>query len=357
MSELGEFETDLPASPRQMAGSLQREFGDDAQREGDSVSSGREVPERDPALRRSQQSLCEIDPISRIVAAPGNAVGEFLVKDPRPAAVAGHPQTVGGFLAHRAGKRVRAAPLALRRRDQISNPGGRCAEISRYEFILSRPGGGLDLAPAEPGGSSPVRGVTSGRSWRERLRRGPALRPLSERPGGIGIEPGGRHRVTWLREISAQHVTHDCGARRPPVRLLDGLITLRLTFNAGVAFGVGTSYTVFITLLVCGVIVYIIRTASRLRSLAWTIAIGLLLGGATGNFSDRLFRSPGPLRGRVVDWINLPHCPWTFNIADSSITCATVLMAILAVRGLRTDGTVAPRPSGPPVPEHSDLPC
>jgi signal peptidase II len=143
---------------------------------------------------------------------------------------------------------------------------------------------------------------------------------------------------------------------RPPVRLLDGLITLRLTFNAGVAFGVGTSYTVFITLLVCGVIVYIIRTARRLRSLAWTIAIGLLLGGATGNFSDRLFRSPGPLRGRVVDWINLPHFPWTFNIADSSITCATVLMAILAVRGLRIDATLAPRLPVTPLPEHGDRP-
>jgi len=131
----------------------------------------------------------------------------------------------------------------------------------------------------------------------------------------------------------------------PPVRLLDGLITLKLTFNAGVAFGVGTSYTVFITLLVCGVIVCIIRTARRLRSLAWTIALGLVLGGATGNFADRLFRSPGPLRGRVVDWINLPHFPWTFNIADSSITCAAVLMAILAVRGLRIDGTLAAHPS------------
>ena len=57
MSELGEFETDLPASPRQMAASLQRELGDDAQREGDSVGSCGEVPERDPALCRSQQSL------------------------------------------------------------------------------------------------------------------------------------------------------------------------------------------------------------------------------------------------------------------------------------------------------------
>ena len=124
----------------------------------------------------------------------------------------------------------------------------------------------------------------------------------------------------------------------PPVRLLDGLITLDLTFNAGAAFGVGTSYTAVIALIVCGVIVYIIRTARRLRSVAWTIALGLLLGGAMGNLGDRLFRAPGPLRGRVVDWINLPHFPWTFNLADASISCAAVLVAVLALRGVRIDG-------------------
>ena len=125
----------------------------------------------------------------------------------------------------------------------------------------------------------------------------------------------------------------------PPVRLLHGLITLDLTFNAGAAFGVGASYTAVIALIVCGVIVYIIRTARRLRSLAWTIALGLLLGGATGNLGDRLFRAPGPLRGEVVDWINLPHFPWTFNLADASITCAAALIAVLALRGVRIDGT------------------
>jgi signal peptidase II len=125
----------------------------------------------------------------------------------------------------------------------------------------------------------------------------------------------------------------------PPVRLLGGLITLDLTFNAGAAFGVGTSYTAVIALIVCGVIVYIIRTARRLRSWAWTIALGLLLGGAMGNLGDRLFRAPGLFRGRVVDWINLPHFPWTFNLADASITCAAVLIAILALRGTRIDGT------------------
>jgi signal peptidase II len=125
----------------------------------------------------------------------------------------------------------------------------------------------------------------------------------------------------------------------PPVRLLHGLLTLDLTLNAGAAFGVGTSYTAIIALIVCGVIAYIIRTARRLRSLAWTIALGLLLGGAIGNLGDRLFRAPGLLRGRVVDWINLPHFPWTFNLADASITCAAVLIVVLALRGTRIDGT------------------
>ncbi|MFI5082957.1 MAG: signal peptidase II, partial [Streptosporangiales bacterium] len=73
----------------------------------------------------------------------------------------------------------------------------------------------------------------------------------------------------------------------PPVGLLHGVMTVDLTFNAGAAFGVGTSYTAVIALIVCGVIAYIIRTARRLRSLAWTIALGLLLGGAMGNLGDR----------------------------------------------------------------------
>jgi signal peptidase II len=124
----------------------------------------------------------------------------------------------------------------------------------------------------------------------------------------------------------------------PPVRLLDGLITLRLTFNAGAAFSFGTSYTVVIALVALGTAFLIIRTARRLRSAGWAVALGLLLGGTLGNLTDRLFRAPGPLRGRVVDWINLPHFPWTFNIADSAITCAAVLIVVLALRNIRLDG-------------------
>jgi signal peptidase II len=133
----------------------------------------------------------------------------------------------------------------------------------------------------------------------------------------------------------------------PPVRLLDGLITLRLTFNAGAAFGLGTSYTVVIALIACGVIVFMIRTARRLRSMAWAVALGLLLGGASGNLSDRLFRAPGPLRGKVVDWILLPHFPWIFNLADSAIVCGAVVVALLSFLDLRIDGTRGARRDSP----------
>ena len=138
-------------------------------------------------------------------------------------------------------------------------------------------------------------------------------------------------------------------AGHPTLRLLNGLITAHLTFNAGAAFGVGTSYTAIIGLFGCGVIFSIIALASRLRSRAWTIALGVLLGGAAANLGDRLFRAPGLFRGRVVDWINLPHVPWTFNPADASITCAAAMIAVLAVRGVRIDGTSAPAPA------HRDL--
>ena len=122
-----------------------------------------------------------------------------------------------------------------------------------------------------------------------------------------------------------------------PIRLLGGLLTLRLLRNSGAAFSIGTSVTVVFTLIALGVIVAILRTARRLRSIPWAITLGLLLGGATGNLGDRLFRSPGFLRGDVVDWIELPHWP-VFNVADSSIVCGGVLAVLLAARAVSLDG-------------------
>ena len=125
---------------------------------------------------------------------------------------------------------------------------------------------------------------------------------------------------------------------RAPIRLLGGLLTLRVLRNSGAAFSIGTSMTAVFTLIAIVVIVSILRTARRLRSLAWAVTLGLLLGGATGNLGDRLFRSPGLLRGHVVDWIELPHWP-VFNVADSAIVCGGILAVLIAARGIRLDGT------------------
>jgi signal peptidase II len=125
---------------------------------------------------------------------------------------------------------------------------------------------------------------------------------------------------------------------RAPVRLLGGFLTLRVSRNPGAAFSIGPSMTVVFTAIAVGVVVFILRTSRRIHALAWAVTLGLLLGGATGNLTDRLLRYPGPLRGYVVDWIQVPHWP-VFNLADSSIVCGGVLAVFLAARGVRIDGS------------------
>jgi signal peptidase II len=142
-------------------------------------------------------------------------------------------------------------------------------------------------------------------------------------------------------------------ARMPghaPIRLLGGLLTITLTRNGGAAFSIGTSMTIVFTAIALGVIIYILRAARNLRSIGWAIALGLLLGGATGNLIDRIFRAPGVFQGHVVDWIELPHWP-VFNLADSAIVCAGVLVVLLALRGIRLDGTKTPAQAGSPQPD------
>ncbi|WP_243711128.1 signal peptidase II [Actinomadura sp. KC216] len=140
-----------------------------------------------------------------------------------------------------------------------------------------------------------------------------------------------------------------------PIRLLGGLLTLRETRNSGAAFSIGTGYTIVFTLIACGVVVAILRTARNLRSVPWAICLGLLLGGAVGNLIDRILREPAPLKGHVVDWIQVPNFP-VFNVADSAIVCGGVLAVLLAARGLQVDGTRLtgkddPAPEPKPEPE------
>ena len=132
---------------------------------------------------------------------------------------------------------------------------------------------------------------------------------------------------------------------QPPVRLLGGVFYLDVARNSGAAFSLGAGFTVLLTIIAAVVVFVILRAAARMRSVGWAVALGLILGGALGNLSDRVFRAPGPGRGHVVDWISLfgpygRHWP-IFNLADSAIVCGAILSAILALRGTDLDGHTA----------------
>ena len=127
-----------------------------------------------------------------------------------------------------------------------------------------------------------------------------------------------------------------------PVRLLGGLLTLRLIRNPGAAFSQGEGFAWVFAVAATLVLAYVlIRLVPRLGHRGWAVALGLLCAGVAGNLVDRLFRTPGPLRGHVVDFLQLPYWP-IFNVADMCISTAAVMIVILAViRGLGVDGRPA----------------
>jgi signal peptidase II len=129
---------------------------------------------------------------------------------------------------------------------------------------------------------------------------------------------------------------------REPLRLLGGAVYLTEARNTGAAFSFAEGATVVFTLIAVVVVVVIVRSARRLFSTGWAVALALVLGGAVGNLLDRVFRDPGFLRGGVVDFISLfdPYGQvWPiFNVADSAIVSGGVLGALLAFRGVEFNG-------------------
>jgi signal peptidase II len=143
-----------------------------------------------------------------------------------------------------------------------------------------------------------------------------------------------------------KHLTVVYLADREPVKVLGGLVYLMHVRNSGAAFSMGTGVTwVFpiVALVVTVVLGFVIR---NVRSTAWAIALGLVFGGVIGNLGDRLFRSPGPFMGHVVDMVSLldergQGFP-VFNGADSALTIGVVLIILLELSGRQRDGTRLP---------------
>ncbi|MFE5144070.1 signal peptidase II [Streptomyces fagopyri] len=184
-------------------------------------------------------------------------------------------------------------------------------------------------------------------------RSGPGEPSPAERSGADGTAspagpPRGRRRIAVLFTVAVLAYALDLGSKllvvaklehHAPIEIVGDWLQFEAIRNAGAAFGFGEAFTVIFTMIAAAVIIVIARLARKLYSLPWAIALGLLLGGALGNLTDRIFRSPGIFEGAVVDFIAPKHFA-VFNLADSAIVCGGILIVLLSFRGLDPDGTV-----------------
>ncbi len=102
-------------------------------------------------------------------------------------------------------------------------------------------------------------------------------------------------------------------------------LRLNLSYNTGMAFSAGEEWGPVIGALALIVIVALLLGLRRESNRLTDVAVGMVVGGAIGNVLDRLFRSPGWLRGGVVDFIDFQWFP-IFNIADIGITVGGALL-------------------------------
>ena len=128
---------------------------------------------------------------------------------------------------------------------------------------------------------------------------------------------------------------------RQPVAVLGDFVQFYFVKNAGAAFSLGSGSTWVFAIIASAVAVFIIVFAPRIRSLAWAVLFGLLLGGNLGNLADRLFREPGFGVGHVIDFIKVQYFPAIFNVADMAIVASMAVFIILTVRGVGLAGSAA----------------
>ena len=133
-------------------------------------------------------------------------------------------------------------------------------------------------------------------------------------------------------------------AGRPPLDVIGSFVQLRYTTNSGGAFSLLTGAPLFFGVMAIVIIGGIVYAWRRTQPLSMLVVLGLILGGALGNLTDRLFRgNEGLLRGEVVDFVKVGIWP-VFNLADSCIVVGGLLLAILLGRAERDqDQTPADR--------------
>ncbi|MEU8216477.1 signal peptidase II [Micromonospora taraxaci] len=125
------------------------------------------------------------------------------------------------------------------------------------------------------------------------------------------------------------------------ISIVGDLLSLRLVYNPGAAFSIGSAYTWVFAVFAAAAVVAVTVVARRVTSRPWAVALGLVLGGATTHLLDRLFREPGFARGHVVDFIDYAGF-FVGNVADIALVVGVAIVMLLNLRGVPLRETAAP---------------
>jgi signal peptidase II len=115
-------------------------------------------------------------------------------------------------------------------------------------------------------------------------------------------------------------------AGRSPVEVVPGVLNLRFTQNPAGAFGLFGGIPLLFLVATLVAVLAIAVASRRLTSTGVAVGLGLIMGGALGNLTDRIARGPG-LSGTVVDFFDLGWWP-VFNVADVGIVLGAALVIV-----------------------------
>ena len=116
-------------------------------------------------------------------------------------------------------------------------------------------------------------------------------------------------------------------------RILGEVLKFTLIYNDAAALSLGVGATWPITVFSSIAVLALIWFGPRSKTTVWLWVSALILGGATGNLIDRLFREPGFANGHVVDFIDVSFNFAVFNIADVFIMMGVILGLYRTFRG------------------------
>jgi signal peptidase II len=152
--------------------------------------------------------------------------------------------------------------------------------------------------------------------------------------------------IVWIIDQVTKHwVRYSLELHRYEV--IEGWLAFNYTQNPGMALGMDwlstPTISVVAILATIGILIYILKTL-HVANRAYLFCMGLIIGGALGNITDRLTMGliegyGGVLHGHVIDFIHFtlrinetPVFPYIFNVADIAISTSIIAMLLFHKR-------------------------